>query len=159
MTPSLVPHLTRLHTPGIHQRSTQAELSSFTKWWAHDGLASHILTSLLTSSVLGNLPIANERMGYRRFARTVYITLRHHYGAGDYSAVMVIEARLQQLWCLPTRGGVRVTDFVTTWHTLINQMEAAGFLPGTRQLLSIFVDGLPIHKPVRRYLVISQQTP
>ena len=74
---------------------------------------------------------------------TVYITLRHHYDAGDYSAVMVIEARLRQLRCLPTRGGVHVTDFVTTWHTSINQMEAASFLPGTRQLLSIFVDSLP----------------
>ena len=56
---------------------------------------------------------------------------------------MLIEARLRQLRCLPTRGGVRVLEFVTTWHISINQMEAAGFLPGTRQLLAIFADGLP----------------
>ena len=137
------PGLWPTYPPDIHQHSTQAELSSFTEWWTRDGLASHILTSRLSSLVLGSLPIANERMGHRRSARTVYVTLRHHYGAGDYSAVMVIEARLRQLRCLPTRGGVRVTDFVTTWRTSINQMEAAGFLPGTRQLLSIFADGLP----------------
>ena len=82
-------------------------------------------------------------MGQRRSARTVYIALRHQYGAGDYSAVMIIEARLRQLRCLPTRGGVRVTEFITTWRILVNQMEAAGFLPGIRQLLSIFADGLP----------------
>ena len=29
------------------------------------------------------------------------------------------------------------------WRTSLNQMEAAGFLPGLRQLLSIFADGLP----------------
>jgi hypothetical protein len=56
---------------------------------------------------------------------------------------MVIEARLRQLRCLPTRGGVRIADFVTTWCTSLNQMEAAGFLPGIRQLLSILADGLP----------------
>jgi hypothetical protein len=82
-------------------------------------------------------------MGQRRSARTVYLTHRHQYGAGDYSAVMVIEARLHQLRCLPMRGGVHVADFISTWHVSINQMEAAGFLPGLRQLLSIFADGLP----------------
>ena len=82
-------------------------------------------------------------MGHRRSARTVYLTLRHHYGAGDYSAVMVIEARLRQLRCLPARGGVRIVDFITTWRVSINQMEAAGFLPGIRHLLAIFADGLP----------------
>jgi hypothetical protein len=82
-------------------------------------------------------------MGHRRSSRTVYNTLRHQYGAGDYSAVMVIEARLRQLRCLPTRGGVRVPDFITIWRTSLNQMEAVGFLPGPRQLLSIFADGLP----------------
>jgi hypothetical protein len=56
---------------------------------------------------------------------------------------MIIEARLRQLRCLPTRGGVRVADFINTWRVSINQMEAAGFLPGLRQLLSIFADGLP----------------
>jgi hypothetical protein len=56
---------------------------------------------------------------------------------------MIIEARLRQLRCLPTHGGVRVADFISTWHVSINQMEAAGFLPGLQQLLSVFADGLP----------------
>ena len=81
-------------------------------------------------------------MGQHRSARTVYFTLCHQYGAGDYSAVMVIEACLHQLRCWPTRGGVRVADFINTWRTSINQMEAAGFLPSNRQLLSIIADGL-----------------
>ena len=111
--------------------------------WSRDGIASHVLTSRLSSSVLGSLPIANERMGQHRSARTVYFTLRHQYGAGDYSSVMIIEAHLRQLRCLPSRGGVRVGDFINTWHVSVNQMEAAGFLPGPQQLLSIFADGLP----------------
>ena len=73
----------------------------------------------------------------------MYLTLCHQYGAGDYSAVMDIEAHLRQLKCLPTRGGVRLADFITTWRTSLNQMEAAGFLPSPRQLLLIFADGLP----------------
>ena len=56
---------------------------------------------------------------------------------------MVIEARLRQLRCLPTRGGVHLSKFITTWQTSLNQMDAAGFLPGPRQLLTIFADGLP----------------
>ena len=137
------PGLWPTHPPTVHQRSSQAALQTFTDWWSRDGLASHILTSRLSPSVLGSLPIANERMGHRRSARMVYNTLRHQYGAGDYSAVMVLEARLRQLRCLPTRGGVRISDYITTWRISINQMEAAGFLPGTRQLLAIFADGLP----------------
>ena len=137
------PGLWPTYPPTIHQRSTHNELQSFTEWWSHDGLASHILTSRLSPTVLGCLPIPNERMGQRRSARTVYFTLRHQYRAGDYTAVMVIEARLRQLRCWPTRGGVRIADFVNTWCVSINQMEAAGFLPSNRQLLSIFADGLP----------------
>ena len=82
-------------------------------------------------------------MGHHHSARTVYITLRHKFGAEDYSAVMVIEACLQQLKCLSTRGGVHFADFITTWCTSVNQMEAAGFLSGICQLLSILADGLP----------------
>ena len=82
-------------------------------------------------------------MGQRRSARAVYFNLRHQFGAGDYSAVMIIEAKLRQLWCLSAHGGVRVSEFITTWHISFNQMEAAGFLPGIRQLLVIFADGLP----------------
>ena len=137
------PGLWPTYPPTVHHHSSATELQTFTDWWSRDGLANHILTSRLSASVLGSLPIANERMGLRRSSRTVYLTLRHQYGAGDYSSVMVVEARLRQLRCLPTRGGVRVGDFITTWRISINQMEAAGFLPGTRQLLSIFADGLP----------------
>ena len=137
------PGLWPTYPPVVHQQSTPAELQSFAEWWSRDGLASHILTSRLSSTVLGSIPIANERMGHCRSARTVYITLRHQYGAGDYSAVMVIEARLRQLRCLPSCGGVRVLDFISTWRISINQMEAAGFLPGIRHLLAIFADGLP----------------
>jgi hypothetical protein len=112
------PGLWPTYPPVIHRGSTQAALQSFTDWWSQDGLASHILTSRLNPSILGCLPIANERMGQRRSARTVYLTLRHQFGAGDYSAVMVIEARLRQLKCLPTRGGVHITEFITTWRTI-----------------------------------------
>ena len=79
-------------------------------------------------------------MGERRSAQTVHLTLRHQYGAGDYSAVMVIKAKLR---CLPACGGVRVTDFITTWRISINQMEVAGFLPGIWHILAIFADGIP----------------
>ena len=137
------PGLWPTYPPVIHQHSTQPEIQAFTDWWSRDGLASHILTSRLSSAVLGSLPIANERMGHRRSARTVYNTLRHQYGAGDYSAVMLIEARLRQLRCMPSRGGVKITDFINTWRTSLSQMEAAGFLPGIRQLLYTFADGLP----------------
>ena len=137
------PGLWPTHPPVIHQGSSHSELQSFSDWWSRDGLASHVLTSRLSSSILGSLPIANERMGQRRSARTVYFTLRHQYGAGDYSSMMIIEACLRQLRCLPSRGGVRVGDFINTWRVSVNQMEAAGFLPGPRQLLSIFADGLP----------------
>src|ERR1700678_4055587 len=140
---SFDPGLWPTYPPTVRQDSSLAEIQLFTEWWTRDGLASHILTSRLTSSVLGCLPVANERMGHRRSSRTIYTTLCHQFGAGDYSAVMVIEARLRQLRCLPTCGGVRVTDFITTWRTSVNQMEAAGFLPGSRQLLSMFADGLP----------------
>jgi hypothetical protein len=98
------PGLWPTYPPAVHRHSTQAEIQLFTEWWTRDGLASHILTSRLSSSVLGCLPIANERMGHRRSSRTVYLTLRHQFGAGDYSAVMVIEARLRQLKCLPMLG-------------------------------------------------------
>src|SRR6202522_3275888 len=142
---SFDPGLWPTYPPTVHPRSKQDKIRSFTEWWTCDGLASHILTSRVAPSVLGCLPIANERMGHRRSSRTVYATLRHQFGAVDYSAVMLIEARLRQLRCLPTRGGVRVTDFIATWRTSVNQMDAAGFLPGPRQLLTIFADGLPHH--------------
>jgi hypothetical protein len=138
------PGLWPTYPPTVHQRSTHAEIQSFTTWWSRDGLTSHILMSRLSSSVLSSLPIPNERMGQRRSARSVYLTLHHQYGAGDYSAVMLIEAHLHRLRCLPTRGGVCILEFISTWCISINQMEAAGFLLGTRQLLSIFAEGFRI---------------
>jgi hypothetical protein len=112
---SFDPGLWPTYPPVIHQGSSQAEIQSFNEWWSRDGLASHILTSRLTPSVLGCIPIPNDRMGQRRSARAVYSTLRHQFSAGDYSAVMIIEARLRQLRCLPIRGGVHVAEFINTW--------------------------------------------
>lgn len=34
-------------------------------------------------------------------------------------------------------------DYVSTWHILYNQMEAAGYPPTTRQALTMFIDRLP----------------
>jgi hypothetical protein len=99
------PGLWPTYPPAVHRGSSQADIQLFTEWWSRDGLASHILTSRLSTSALGCLPIANERMGQRRSSRIVYSILRHQFGAGDYSAVMLIEARLCQLKCLPTRWG------------------------------------------------------
>jgi hypothetical protein len=121
------PGLWPTYPPVIHLDFSQSELHCFSEWWSQDGIASHILTSRLLSSVLGSLPIANERMGQHHSARHVYFTLRQQFGAGDYSAVMVIEARLRQLRCLPTQGGVQISDFINTWRISYNQMEAAGF--------------------------------
>ena len=59
------PGLWPTYPPTVHQRSSHADLQTFTDWWSRDGIASHILTSRLSSSVLGSLPIANERMGHR----------------------------------------------------------------------------------------------
>ena len=93
----------------------------------------------------------------------VYLTLHYQYGAGDYSAVMVIEARLRNLKCLPTRGGVRLTDFITTWRTSLNQMDAAGYPPSPLQILTIFADGLPQHSVafvnLYDYIILSLNEP
>src|ERR1700678_1906884 len=124
------PGLWPTYPPTVHHRSTHVELQTFAEWWSRDGMASHILTSRLSPSVLGSLPIPNERMGQRRSARTVYHTLRHQYGAGDYSAVMVIEARLRQLRCLPTRGGTRVQYF-TLPHVVRADSEDSPSSPRT----------------------------
>src|SRR5271168_330162 len=81
---SFDPGLWPTYPPAVHQGSSPADLQLFTEWWTRDGLASHILTSRLAASVLGCLPIANERMGQRCSSRTVYAMLRHQFGAGDY---------------------------------------------------------------------------
>ena len=137
------PDLWPTYPPVLQPDSSPDERIEFSNWWARDGVVTHILTSRLSPTALSSLPIANLRLAQRRSARDVYQTLRNNYGAGDYSAVMVIEARLRQLRCLPMRGGVRVPDYVSTWRTGYNQMEAAGHLPSERQLLAMFVDGLP----------------
>ena len=115
----------------------------YSEWWNHDKVAAYILTSRLSPSVLGTIPIANSQLGQCRSARNIYVTLKNNYGAGNYSAVMAIETCLCRLRCLPTRGGVRIPDYVTTWRMLYNQMEAAGYPPSTRQALTMFIDGLP----------------
>ena len=137
------PDLWPTYPPVIQPESGPAERIEFSNWWSKDGVVTHILTSRLLPTVLSSLPVANLRLAQRRSARDIYQTLRSNYGAGDYSAVMVIEAKLRQLRCLPTRGGVRVPDYVATWRTGFNQMEAAGHLPSERQILAMFVDGLP----------------
>jgi Reverse transcriptase (RNA-dependent DNA polymerase) len=137
------PDLWPTYPPVIQPESSPEELTEFSTWWSRDGIATHILTSHLLPTVLSSLPVANLRLAQRRSARDIYRTLWNNYGAGDYSAVMIIEAKLRQLCCLPTRGGVKVPDYVATWRTAHNQMEAAGYLPSKRQLLAMFVDGLP----------------
>lgn len=42
------------------------------------------------------------------------------------------------------QGGVKVSDYVATWRTAYNQIEA-GYLPGECQLLAMFVNGLPMN--------------
>ena len=137
------PDLWPMYPPILQPDAGPEERTEFSNWWSKDGVVTHILTSRLSQAVLSSLPIANVRLAQRRSARDVYQTLRNNYGAGDYSAVMIIEAKLRQLRCLPTRGGVRVSDYVATWRTAFNQMDAAGHLPSKRQLLAMFVDGLP----------------
>lgn len=137
------PDLWPTYPPVLRPESGPDERVEFSNWWSRDGIVTHILTSRLSPTVLSTLPVANLRLAQRRSAREVYRTLRNNYGAGDYSAVMIIEAKLRQLQCLPTRGGVRVTEYVATWRAAFNQMESAGHLPSERQLLAMFVDGLP----------------
>jgi hypothetical protein len=57
------------------------------------------------------------------------MTLKKNYGAGDYSAVIAIEAQLLQLRCLPACGGVCVLEYISIWHVLCNQIKAAGYPP------------------------------
>lgn len=115
----------------------------YSEWWNKEKVVSYILTSRLAPSVLGTLPIANAQMGLRRSAQVVYTTLKNNYGAGDYSAVMAIEACLRRLRCLPTRGGVRIPEYISIWRSSYNQMEAAGYPPSSRQALTMFADSLP----------------
>ena len=58
------PGLWPTYPPSVTQRSTQAEIQLFNDWWSRDGIASHILTSRLLTSVLGSLPIANKQMDH-----------------------------------------------------------------------------------------------
>jgi hypothetical protein len=135
LEPSFPPIITRL--------SSVDEKTTYSEWWNKDKIVSYILTSRLAPLVLGTLPIANAQLGLRRSARVAYTTLKNNYGAGDYSAVMSIEARLRRLRCLPARGGVRIPEYVSIWRSSYNQMEAAGYPPSSRQALTMFADGLP----------------
>lgn len=51
------PGLWPTYPPIVHQGSSSAQLQAFTDWWSRDGIASHILTSRLSPSVLGCLPL------------------------------------------------------------------------------------------------------
>ena len=78
--------------PIITHESSQHEKDLYSEWWNYNKVASYILTSCLSPSVLGTIPIANSLLGQHRSARMIYATLKNNYGAGDYSAVMAIEA-------------------------------------------------------------------
>ena len=88
------PDLWPTYPPVLQQTSSEDERVEFSNWWTRDGAATHILISRLSPSVLGSLPVPNLRLAQRRSAREVYRSLRSNYGAGDYSAVMIIEAKL-----------------------------------------------------------------
>jgi hypothetical protein len=137
------PDLELSYPPIITHELPQDQKDSYSDWWNHDKIAAYILTSCLLPHVLGTLPIVNSQLGQWRSARMIYTTLKNNFGTGDYSAVMAIEACLWRLRCLPARGGVHVLDYVSTWHMLYNQMEAAGYPPSTHQTLTMFIDGLP----------------
>ena len=123
--------------------SLQQEKDLYTDWWNHDKVATYILTSHLSPTVPGTLPIANSQLGQWQSARTIYTTLKNNYGAEDYSAVMAIKLQLCRLRCLPACGGVHVLDYISTWCVLYNQIEAAGYPPMARQTVTMFIDGLP----------------
>ena len=125
------PDLEPSFPPIITRESLQHEKELYSEWWNHDKVASYILTSRLSPTALGSIPIVNSQLGQHRSARTIYTTLKNNYGAGDYSAVMAIETRLRRLRCIPARGGVRVAEYISTWRMLYNQMEAAGYPPST----------------------------
>ena len=89
------PDLEPSFPPIITCESSQHEKDLYSEWWNYDKVASHILTSRLSPSVLGTIPIANSLLGQCRSARMICATLKNNYGAGDYSAVMAIKAQLQ----------------------------------------------------------------
>jgi hypothetical protein len=86
------PDLEPLFPPVIMWESSQCEKDIYSDWWNHDKVAVYILTSRLSPAALGTIPIANSQLSQCRSARTIYVTLKNNYGAGDYSAVMAIEA-------------------------------------------------------------------
>jgi hypothetical protein len=53
------PGLWPTYPPIVYRRSSHTDLQSFSDWWTRDGLAGHVLTSRLSPSVLGSLPISN----------------------------------------------------------------------------------------------------
>ena len=139
------PDLWPTYPPVITPDSSQEDHAKFMSWWTWDGTVTHILTSQLSPTILSSLPVANLCLNQCRSARDVYQFLQNNYGARDYSTVMIIEAKLSQMRCLPTQGGIKVSDYVAMWRTAYNQMEAAGYLPSECQLLTMFVDGLPMN--------------
>jgi hypothetical protein len=119
------PDLEPSFPPVIMWESSQREKDIYSDWWNHDKVAAYILTSHLFPAALGTIPIANSQLGQRRSARMIYVMLKNNYGAGDYSAVMAIEAQLRRLKCLPARGvsEFKITSlpgvyYITRWRLL-----------------------------------------
>ena len=56
------PGLWPTYPPSVNQRSSQVELQSFNDWWSRNGVASHILTSRLSSCV-GQPPHCQQTHG------------------------------------------------------------------------------------------------
>jgi hypothetical protein len=83
-----------MYSPVITHDSSQHEKEMYLEWWNCDKVTSYTLTSQLSPSVLGTIPIVNSQLGQCRLAQTIYATLKNNYGAGNYSAVMAIEACL-----------------------------------------------------------------
>jgi len=134
------PGLMPSHPPIVTPDSSRTELETFERWWSDDGVASHVLISRLSPSVLASVPELNERFGQRRSARFIYNTLQNLYGCGDYAAAAIVEEKLRVLSCT---SAAFVPKYVSQWRTSVNQMQTAGHLPPMRKLLQMFADGLP----------------
>jgi len=109
--PDLLPSL----PPVIHPNSSAADREEFTHWWSMDGIASHILCSMINTAILNSLPMPNIRLGEHRTARDVYAFLCQHYGSGDYTSVANIETKLRAFRCGNGTDFVSVHDYISTY--------------------------------------------
>ena len=135
------------YPPVITALSTQPELSAWDFWWRSDGIATHILTSWLSSSACSQLPVFNPLSGsQRRTAREVFGHLRRLFGGGNYTSSSALKTQLRNLRC-----GARVLDYVTQWRAGVAQLNDSGYPFTLRESLEAFVDHLPDmdHKPTK----------